>query len=301
MTRTAPNEACAVSVETCVPRRGSSETSPSRASSLIASRIGPRLVPKRSARSVSISFAPGSSSPERIASRMRSATLSQRADGGVSSGAEPVASLGVFELLENTLRHPIEEGPPPLLGAFVLLGSHAPALLEVHLGPAVAEVLQHHDHELIPLLARLVGDREHEPLRLDHLEVLALPPALTTVGAGEHRGPEGASLAHVHGDRRHGHLRLRPAEPIREPLALRPFPPDTLTRCVEYASHRDPRLGRGAGVLSLSHRSRSLLGAPRAGRSCPPKTDDTSRASRRPLRAAPLGAVTAGAEPSGFW
>src|SRR6476646_8360725 len=55
------------------------------------------------------------------------------------------------------------------------LDERFPGLLEAHLGPAVAEVDEDYGHDLPRILAGLIGDGEHEPLRRDHLAVFALP------------------------------------------------------------------------------------------------------------------------------
>src|SRR5262245_8604427 len=73
------------SERTTAPRRGRTVTSPCEASRPSASRIGPRLTPSCSDRATSVSSVPGSRAPERICSRSRSCTRSQRVR--FSSGA----------------------------------------------------------------------------------------------------------------------------------------------------------------------------------------------------------------------
>src|SRR5947207_6091843 len=164
----------------------------------------------------------------------------RRGRGG-NAAAELAASVG------QALRHAVEEARPAALGPLVLLGRHVPALLEEHLCPAVAQVAEHDGHQLVGVLVRLIGHGEDEALRLDHPAVLALPPALAAVGAGEHGGPPGAAFPDVHGDRRDGGLGVGPAVPVGEPLGLGPLLPDPFARRVEHAGDRDAGLGCGAG------------------------------------------------------
>lgn len=56
-----------------------------------------------------------------------------------------------------------------------------PTLLEDHLGPTVAEVVEEDGDEFVDFI-RLVRDREDEALRRDDLEILPLPMDLATVG-----------------------------------------------------------------------------------------------------------------------
>src|SRR5215211_1329379 len=191
------------------------------------------------------------------------------------------AGSGLGQVVLNA----VEEGRPPFLCPLVLLGRHASALLEKHLGPAFAEVGEEDGHQLILLLAGLIREGESEPLGLDHLAVLPLPSDLPVARADEHRRSPRAPLPDVHRDGGQGHVGLAAAEPVSESLGLGPLPPHLLARRLEDAHDRYPLLARGVAGRRLSHArlpSPSLLGAPRAGRSCLPRSDGTSRATREP-------------------
>src|SRR6266542_846569 len=247
--------------------------------------------PRARSASIRASSAAIRASSRRVSSCCAKSSYLQSASAGPRHSASG-ASLG----LGQVLRDPVEEGRPPFLGPLVLLGGHASALLEEHLGPAVAEIGEDDDHQLVGVLPRLVGERKHEPLGLDHLAILALPVDLAALGAGEHRRPPRAPGPDVHRDRGDGHLGLAASEPVGEAFGLGPLLPHAITRRVEDASGPDP-LGRW-----LSHSripSRSLAGARRGGRSFPARTDGTSRASRQPPSAAPLSGARAEAAPSG--
>src|ERR1700759_3421370 len=195
-----------------------------------------------------------------------------------SAGAEPFV-------------HPVEETPPAIGRALVLLGRHRPALLEVHLGPFVAESSEHDLDEFIGIFASRIGHSEDEPFGCNHLEVLAFPVDPAPIGRGEHRQPPFAAWAHVHRHAFERHLALRAAVPVGEALGLGPFPPNPLARSVEHPADPDPVF---AGPLS--HWSRVV---PRVARRRPPRTGDRTPTSPRHPSAAPRGAATDAAVPNG--
>ena len=78
-----------------------------------------------------------------------------------SGGGNPIRWLGRSS---ESIVYPCEEAAPSLLCAFVLVGALVAALLEAHLGTAVAEVDQLDGNELVPVFAGLVGDGEDQPL-----------------------------------------------------------------------------------------------------------------------------------------
>jgi hypothetical protein len=59
--------------------------------------------------------------------------------------------------------------PHHLPGTVVLLGTQLSALLEVHLGSPVPEVREDDGHDLVTVIAGLVGKSEREPLGLEDL------------------------------------------------------------------------------------------------------------------------------------
>src|SRR5918999_1374046 len=65
----------------------------------------------------------------------------------------------------QTLRDAVEEALPPLPGTLVLLRRHLTALLEGHLGAAVAEIGEDDGADLAVVRARMVAKRRHEPFR----------------------------------------------------------------------------------------------------------------------------------------
>src|SRR6266542_3235829 len=117
--------------------------------------------PRARSASIRASRAAIRASSRRVSSCCAKSSYLKSASAGPRHSASG-ASLG----LGQVLRDPVEEGRPPFLGPLVLLGRHASALLEEHLGPAVAEIGEDDDHQLVGVLPRLVGERTHEPLGL---------------------------------------------------------------------------------------------------------------------------------------
>src|SRR6185437_17128707 len=88
---------------TNVPRRGSSRTSPSAPSFLSASRIGPRLTPRWSARCVSTRRSPLANSPLHMRFLISSTTCS--ASVGDESGSRRATRSGISLLLQPAERN----------------------------------------------------------------------------------------------------------------------------------------------------------------------------------------------------
>ena len=105
--------------------------------------------------------------------------------------------------------------PTSRAGALVLLRGHPAALLEVHLGPPVAEVGELDDEEVDLVLVGAVGDREHESLGLDDLGTR--PPSGSSAAAGRRTcRPPGAARPDVHRQAVERDLAVGAAEPVGE-------------------------------------------------------------------------------------
>ena len=139
----------------------------------------------------------------------------------------------------------------------------------------------------VRVVVGLVGDREHEPLGLDDLAVLALSSGSRGARVGEHRRPPRAARPDVHRDRRERHLRTR-----RRRTSRRTRSGSVHSRQTRSRGASKTRDDREAG---LSHQLRRS--SRRSKPSCQKR--GTSRASRPRPSAAPPPGATAAAAPSG--
>src|SRR5512132_2129737 len=261
------------------PRVTSSTASSARRCSSIAASLA-------STRRASSAAVAGPCCRSRSWSASRTGSARARIALGSVSTRSPTEFSSGMSGLGQALCDAVEEGAPSFLGALVHLGRQRSALLEEHLGAAVADVGEDDGDELVSIFpGRLLRDREAEPLRLGDLAVLAVPADLAAAGLRVHRQPPRAAGPDVHRDRRQRHLGLGAAEPVGERLGLGPLLPDALARRVEHAGDRDSR---------LSHR-----GARPGGRSFPARSDGTPPAIRPRPRAAYPPAAPAAAAPSG--